>query len=212
MTLKKYEKSSKKKSGVSLESSPKPGEKSLKNGHIQRTCWDIFFFLGQKKSGPSPFAPEISWVAFAPSEPVAPKRLVGIHCSVIEMGTAWDFAHCLTVEVPNSMHPGGEKPAFRSERSAATTTKHTVQQAKTSAQGWGNWQHGADLKLSSFNWSWLYLQEWIFLPTRPSLMMSSMMFANYGKMPVWMFHREKARRLPVLFRWNWILSDLHEES
>ena len=99
-----------------MESSPKPGEKSLKNGHIQRTSWDLFFFWPEKIGSIPLLAPEISWVAFAPSEPVAPKRLVGIHCSVIEMGTAWDFAHCLTVEVPNSMHPGGEKPAFRSER------------------------------------------------------------------------------------------------
>lgn len=157
MTLKKYEKSFKKNSGVSCGEFTQTWWKKPQKWAIFYELVGTFFFGGQKKIGSIPLvAPEISWVAFAPSEPVAPKRLVGIHCSVIEMGTAWDFAHCLTVEVPNSMHPGGEKPAFRSERSAANNNKthrtHSAasEDSQTSAQGWGNWQQGADPEALQF--------------------------------------------------------------
>lgn len=169
-----------------------------------------FSFLARKKSGPSPFC---AWdfMSGIRTFRAGGTETTGWH----PLLSHWDGHRLRLRSLFNSgspkFHASGGVFCLEAKDLRQTTTKQTVQQAKTSAQGWGNWQHGADLKLSSFNWSWLYLQEWIFLPTRPSLMMSSMMFANYGKMPVWMFHREKARRLPVLFRWNWILSDLHEE-
>ena len=90
-----------------------------------------FSFFGPKKSGRSPFC---AWdfMSGIRTFRAGGTETTGWHPLLQSLSTACDFAHCLTVEVPNSMHPGGEKPAFRSERSAANNNQtQLVQQAKT---------------------------------------------------------------------------------
>ena len=101
MTLEKVWKNavSKKKSGVSLESSPKPDEKSLKNGHIQSCYVGTFsFFDVPRKNRPwsipllrrlwdlivevalctLPSTNGTEWIDW----------IIGIHCSVHRCSTA----------------------------------------------------------------------------------------------------------------------------
>lgn len=171
MTLKKYEKKIKKNLVFHWRVHPNLVKKASKMAIFKELVGTLSFFWPEKNRVHPPFAPEISWVAFAPSEPVAPKRLVGIHCSVIEMGTAWDFAHCLTVEVPNSMHPGGWETCF-SKRKICGKQQQNTECSKRRLQDFGSrvrelTVRGWSEALPIINWSWLYLQEWIFLPTRP---------------------------------------------